>query len=207
MRTVLVAALLLMLAIPAANAQLGNAILDLQVKAPTEPVGPEGAKVDVAIARVCPNPAMYLPEQIVRLEIKGLPGSIIDGPESVTFPARPCLQPASDEQFASFLVKLPAEAQPAMAFSYSLQADPATWDPVFGAPESQEADFQLLSPAAPQDPESDDVVDDANVTEDDLAAAAQDLETASESGEVMDVPAPSWLLAVAGIGLAALRRR
>lgn len=209
MRTVLVAALILVLALPAANAQMATAILDLQVKAPVDPVGPEGANVEVTIARVCQNTAVYLPDQIVRLDILSPPGSVIDGPESVTFTARPCLDPSPDERFASFVVKLPADAPPATALSYLIQAEPAHHDQVFGSPDSQEAEFQLVSPDAPEEPESDveGPAEDAGVTEDDLADAAEDLEKASENGEVMNVPGPSWLFAVVGLGLAALRRR
>lgn len=208
MRTVLVAALLLVLAVPATNGQMPTAMLDLQVQTPPEAVGPEGAPVTVKLTRICANPAMYMPDQIVRLEIRGIPGSVVDGPESVLFAAHPCAVQSSDEQVASFIVKLPADAPPATAFTYQVQAEPQHGDPVFGPPNSVEADFQLTSPAAPAGPEVDDVVDDANVTEEDLADAAESAhKAASEGGAVMDVPAPSWLFAVLGIGLAALRRR
>lgn len=207
MRTALVAALLLVLASPAANAQM-HAALDVQVKAPTDAVGPEGAKVEVLVTRVCPHPAMYMPDQVVRLEIQGPPGSLVDGPESVLFYAHPCLQQSMDEAAASFLVKLPADAPPATALRYSLQAQPTGGDPLLGYTDSAEADFQLVTPDAPE-PEADaqDLMDEAGVTEEDVADAAQELEKASESGEVMDIPGASWLVAILGLGLAAMRRR
>jgi hypothetical protein len=206
MRTALVAALLLLLAVPAATAQL-SPTLDLQVKAPTTPVGPDGAEVLVTVTVVCSNPAMYVPDQVIRLEIRGPGTSIIDGPESVIFPARSCAFQSIDERLATYIVKLPADVGPSTAIQYSVQAEPANGDPLFGMPDSAEADFTLASPAAPPEPAPEPLVEGTNITKEDLADATQAAEKAAQDQEVMDVPAPSWLFAALGIGLAAFRRR
>lgn len=207
MRAALAAAgalLLALIAIPAASAQM-VATLDLQVKAPTDPVGAEGAKVSFHLTRICPNQLAMMPDEVVRLEVQGAPGSVIDGPESVILPSHPCLSQSRDEADGEYLVKLPADAEPDTAFTYQVKAQPGSaGSPLTGMTGATEARFTLSSPPAP--PASPEPVA-SNVTESDLGDAAAQAQKAAEDGEVMDVPAPSWLMAALAVGLAALRRR
>jgi hypothetical protein len=205
MRAALLVALLLLLAAPAASAQM-MANLDLQVKAPTEAVGAEGAQVVFKLTRICPNQVALMPDEVVRLDVQGPPGSVIDGPESVILPGHPCLGQSMDEATGEYLVKLPADAAPDGAFTYHIDAQPSSGgNPLTGMTAGTEARFTLTSPPAPPSPPLETFA--SNVTDSDLQAAAQQAEEIAQDPGVMDVPGPSWLVAILGIGLAALRRR
>lgn len=201
MRGLLVPAALLLLCVPAANAQM-TPTLDLQVDAPTDPVGPEGAKVVLTLRMVCPNQATVLPDQVIGIAFRGPAGSIYDGPESFMFSSHPCLAQTYDEQVGEYLVKLPADANGSTVFSYRVEAYPqGGYNPLTPPPNGAQAEFALASPPAPPAPELAPLAEDCTET---LSEAAEE---AAADPKVANVPGLGWLAPLAGIAVALVRRR
>lgn len=202
MRGLLALALLLLMTVPVASAQMAPH-LDLQVQAPIDPVGPEGAQVTVTVALVCPNQAMVLPDQMVALAIQGPPGSIYDGPESLRFASRPCLSQPVEEQVATYTIRVPTDAN-ASTFQYRIEAEPrGSYNGITQPPNSADVQFVLSTPPAPAV-----VADEAAPTPDacvePLADAAQE---AAADPAVANVPGLGWLAPLAGLAVALVRRR